>query len=145
MNLLTSKTDPEEVDFIRQSASLSLKILRKRLLKLDSETDPLQWCPTQADLSILFAALKMYYAIPASSADCERSFSSASFTLDIHRYQIDPETFRKEHRLRRFLVSGTDSHSAEGRQERLRRLNLLLDWYDEILSKEIPVENVNNA
>jgi hypothetical protein len=77
---------------------------------------------------------------PASSADNERAFSSASFTMDNHRYMIDIETFRKEHRVRRFLVSGNDTHSREGRQGRLDKLNRILEGYDSIVNVRINAE-----
>ncbi len=75
----------------------------------------------------------MLFAIPASSADCERSFSSAGFTLDSRRNRMDVEVFRQEHRLRRFLVSGTDLHTQVGRQTRLDRMNLLINRYNQAI------------
>ena len=56
---------------------------------------------------------------PSTSADNERAFSSASCTMDNHRYMIDIETFRREHRVRRFLVADNDTHSKEGRLGRI--------------------------
>jgi hypothetical protein len=130
MALLPSDHPADELEVVRDSAALALRLCRVRLAKLDRDTNPLVWYPSQADLAILFAVIMMLLGIPASSADSERSFSSASFTLDIHRYRMDIETFRKEHRLRRFLVSGTDCHSQQGRGARLEKLNRLLEGFD---------------
>ena len=63
-------------------------------------------------------------------ADNERAFSSASLTLDLHRYRLDIETFRKEHRIRRYFASGSDPHTKVGRDLRITRLNYLLDRYN---------------
>jgi hypothetical protein len=140
VSLLPSDYPADELDELRASAALALTLLRKRLAKLDKDTDPFVWVPSQTDLSVLFPVLMMLYAIPSSSAEPERSFSSASFTLDIRRYQIDIDTFRKEHRLRRFLVSGTDTHSQQGRELRLERLNILLERYDAFVNQALPGE-----
>lgn len=82
----------------------------------------------------------MLLGIPGSSSESERSFSSASFTLDLHRYRLDIETFRKEHRLRRFLVSGTNTHTQQGRAARLEKLNILLERYDALVNQVMPRE-----
>lgn len=131
----------DELEEARDMAKLALGILRKRSVKIDKDTNPFTWYPSNADLAILFEAIVMLLGIPASSEEYERSFSSASFTLDIHRYRIDIETFRKEHRLRRFITSGTDCEIWEGRKERLARLNALLEAYDVFIKKVIPEEH----
>lgn len=140
MSLLPSDYPEDEIVELRASATLALSLLRKRLAKLDRDTNPFVWVPSQTDLSVLFPVLMLLYGIPSSSAEPERSFSSASFTLDIRRYQIDIDTFRKEHRVRRFLVSGTDTHSQQGRELRLGRLNVLLEHYDAFVNEAIPGE-----
>ena len=94
----------------------------------------------QKDLGILFPAAKMLLGTPSTCADNERAFSSASFTMDNHRYMIDIETFRREHRVRRFLASGYDTHSKEGRLGRIVKLNRILDGYDHLVNRRIQGE-----
>ena len=75
----------------------------------------------------------MLLAIPATSADNERAFSSASFTLDYRRTRLDIASFRAEHRIRRYLISGTDHHSVEGRELRRQRVERLLERFAEVV------------
>jgi hAT family C-terminal dimerisation region len=125
---------------LRATAASALSLARKRLDKLDPKLDPLRFWPQQKDLGILFPAAKMLLGTPSTSADNERAFSSASFTMDNHRYMIDIETFRREHRVRRFLVSGNDTHSKEGRLGRIAKLNRILDGYDDLVNRRIQGE-----
>ena len=112
----TEDDDEEELKIVALGL---LELARKRLDRLQPDVDPLKWWPAQDDLGMLFPLVKMLLVAPASSADSERSFSSASFTLDIKISRMDVETFRREHRLRRFLVAGTSLQTREGRQQRL--------------------------
>ncbi len=128
--LLPSETNDDDRDDIRISATAAMDLAIRKLGRLLPTVDPLKWFPTQRDqLGILFPLAKMLLAIPATSADNERAFSSAGFTLDIHRSRLDLEIFRREHRIRRFFVAGSDAHSAEGRALKLERLNDFLDYY----------------
>src|SRR5262245_27334593 len=43
------------------------------------------------------------------SADDERVFSSAGFTLNQRRTRLDINNFRREHRVRQFLIGGAQS------------------------------------
>ena len=74
-------------------------------------------------------------AVPATSADNERSFSSAGFTLSIRRNRLEVEHFRMEHRIRRFLVAGTSPHEQEGRETLKRRAQVLLGRLTENLQR----------
>ena len=138
--LLPSDTPEDEIDDTRICVGATLRIAFKRLAELDRNVDVLKYMPSQKDLSPIFILSKMLYGVPGASADNERAFSSASFTLDNRRYRIDINVFRKEHRLRRFLVSGTDTHSKAGREARLIRLNSLLDGYDELLNRRVEAD-----
>lgn len=138
--LLPSDTPEDEIEDTRISVGATLRIAFKRLAKLDTKTEVLKWMPTQKDLAPIFPLAKMLYGTPSASADNERSFSSASFTLDSHRYRLAIDVFRKEHRLRRYLVSGTDTHSRTGRGARLLHLNRLLNDYDELVNRRIQQE-----
>jgi hypothetical protein len=84
----------------------------------------------------LFPLAKMLFAIPATSADNERSFSSASFTLDSRRYRTDIVRFRSEHRIRRFIVAGTNQHTQEGRELRIGRVRRLLQRFASIIAEQ---------
>jgi hypothetical protein len=139
--LLPAGTPEDEIDDTRISVGATLRIAFKRLAKLDRNTDILKWMPNEKDLAPIFPLSKMLYGVPATSADNERSFSSASFTLDFHRYRLAIDVFRKEHRLRRYLVSGTDSESKSGREARLLHLNRLLNGYDELVNRRVPQED----
>lgn len=139
-SLLPETTPQDEIGDLKITAKSALNLARKRLDKMDPKSSPLKVWPSQKDLSVLFPVGKMLLGAPASSADNERAFSSASFTMDNHRYMIDIETFRKEHRVRRFLVSGNDTHSREGRQGRLDKLNRILEGYDSIVNVRINAE-----
>ena len=65
----------------------------------------------------------------------ERSFSSASFTLDLRRYRIDLDHFRSEHRIRRFLTAGASSETEAGRLQRLERVRRLLHHFAELVQE----------
>ena len=65
----------------------------------------------------------MLLQIPASSAENERSFSSASFVLDQRRTRLDLDNFRREHRIRRRLCAGTTG------QQKLAIANDLIERY----------------
>jgi hypothetical protein len=139
--LLPSETPEDEKEPARDSARGSLRLAFARLSKLDPKTDPLVWWPRQKDLAQLFPLVKMLLAVPASSAENERSFSSASFTLDNHRYRTAVSTFRQEHRVRRFLVSGNNVDTQEGRRGRLNQMNRLLEHYSRIINARIREED----
>jgi len=141
ISLLPENTPADEIDDIKDTAESAIKLARKRLDKMDPKANPLVIWPVQKDLTVLHPAAKMLLGTPASSGDNERAFSSASFTMDNHRYMIDIETFRKEHRVRRFLVSGNDTHSQTGRQGRLDKLNSILERYDAVVNLRVPAEN----
>lgn len=85
--------DADRAD-MRAMAAGALSLARRKLDAADPDVDPLLWWPVQALLSALFGLVLMLFAIPASSAEPERSFSSASFTLDLSRYRIDLDHFR---------------------------------------------------
>ena len=101
------------------SVGATLRVAFKRLANLDRKVEVLKWMPTQTDLAPIFPVAKMLYEALSTSADNERSFSSASFTLDYHIYRLGIDVLRKEHRLRRYLVSGNDTHSKSGREARI--------------------------
>ena len=56
--------------------------------EMDPTLDPLVAWPSMAEFTALFPTVKMLLQIPASSAENERSFSSACFILD-QRYFLD--------------------------------------------------------
>ena len=136
LELLPADTLEEEKEEFRTVGTSLLGMARRRLDREDGETDPLVWWPQQKDLSLLFPLAKMLFAIPASSADNERSFSSASFTLDYRRTRLELAAFRAEHRIRRFIVSGTDAHSHSGRQRRTAQVGRLLARFAELVAEE---------
>ena len=82
----------------------------------------------------------MLLVIPASTAEDERSFSSAGFTLDKLRTRMDLDNFRREHRIRQFLVAGTDPHHQDGRQLRVERaLTLIARLGNQINQAQAPL------
>ena len=99
----------------------TLELARTMLNQVDEDVNPLEWWPSKSNLSALFPLAQMLFAIPASTSDDERSFSSAGFTLDKLRTRLDLDNFRREHRIRQFLVAGTDPHHQEGRKLREER------------------------
>jgi hypothetical protein len=111
---------------VRAQAQATLALARQQLARTDPGEDPLSWWPQHPRLSSIFPLAMMLFAIPATSADNERSFSSASYTLDARRYRTNIDHFRFEHRVRRFIVAGTDPHTQQGRAKRLERVRALL-------------------
>jgi hypothetical protein len=110
----------------RDQAQATLRVARELLLEVPEETNPLEWWPTQQeDLARIFSLAKMYLQIPASSAENERSFSSASFILDTRRNRLDLDNFRREHRIRRYLCAEGDK-----RQKCEDILNIFVDRVD---------------
>jgi hypothetical protein len=118
----------------RKMAELSLQLARVALDGLDPDTDPLQWWPKQDTLSVLFPLAKMLFGIPASTAENERSYSSAGFTLSAIRSLLSMDNFRMEHRIRRFICAGADSSSSEGRKLRVERCNALISIYERMVT-----------
>jgi len=115
---------------LRLSAAPQLTMARELLDELDPNTEALEWWPQQAEiLGPLFPLAKMLLAIPATSADNERAFSSAAYTLGERRTRIELEAFRSEHRIRRFIVADADGTSQAGRQKRLDRVAGLMDRF----------------
>ena len=55
--------------------------------------------------------------------------------MNSRRTRLDPEWFRREHRIRRFMIAGTDSHSQEGRKIILERLNSVLNMIADIIAE----------
>ena len=117
---------------MRNQATTTLALAREELDEAQL-VDPLEWWPGKAELTPVYPLAKMLLAIPASSADNERSFSSASYTLDARRYRTDVEHFRMEHRIRRFLTAGATGDSQEARERRVERVERLLTRFSELL------------
>lgn len=139
--LLPIDTPKDEIAGHRAIAQSMLPLVRKRLNALPADTDPLKWWPQQTTFVPLFPLVKMLFAIPASSADSERSFSSAGFTMGARRSRVDLASFRAEHRIRRFIVAGTDAHSQEGRRLRLERVRVILDRFNNLLGQRANSDN----
>jgi hypothetical protein len=133
--LLPTTMGPEETQEHRTIAQATLPIARRALDRLDADVDLLSWWPQQQHLAVLFPLVKMLYAIPASSADNERAFSSASYTLGPRRTRLELEAFRSEHRIRRFIVAGSDGDSQAGRARRLERVRSLLRHYADLVGQ----------
>lgn len=135
VTLLPTTMGPEETQEHRTIAEATLPVARRALDRLDDNVDLLTWWPQQQHLAALFPLVKMLYAIPASSADNERAFSSASFTFAPRRTRLDLEAFRSEYRIRRFIVAGSDGISQAGRALRLERVGNLLRHYADLVAQ----------
>ena len=142
--LLPIDLDEREVEQEKIAALHCLNLAWTQLDKAGKDENPLAWWPAHPRLAALINYAKMLFAIPASSADNERAFSSAGFTMDSRRTRLDIETFRMEHRIRRFIVAGTDGSTQEGRQMRHARVRKLLEHFALILA-EREAENAVNA
>ena len=118
----------------RAMAAYALEVARKTLDDVDDSVDPLVWWPSQPNFSCLYPIAKMLFGIPASSAENERSFSSASFTLDQRRTRLAIENFSREHRLRRYICSGAPSDTSVGRALRAERAESLMRRYSDALA-----------
>lgn len=129
LELLPPNTPEAQVILHRQVATAMLALARARLDTANEDQDPLEWWPNNLDLASLFSVAKMLFAIPASTAEDERGFSSAGFTLNQRRSRLDLDNFRREHRIRHFLTIDADINSQGGRRERLRRAHALLEEY----------------
>jgi hypothetical protein len=88
-------------------ARATLAKARRLLSAEDVNKDPLEWWPQHAELGAIHSLARMFLAIPATSADDERVFSSAGFTLNQRRTRLGLDNFRREHRIRQFLRGGT--------------------------------------
>lgn len=124
-----SDDDVLEEDALRDLARAALTLARRLLDRAPADADPLLWWPEHQELSALFPVAKMLLAIPASSAEDERVFSSAGFLLNETRTRLDLDNFRKEQRIRSFLIGGTNTHHQQGREFRQERSNVLLREY----------------
>ena len=98
-----------------------------QLDQVDMATDPLEWWGTQDHFAMIHRVVKMLFQIPASSAENERSFSSASFILSERRTRLDLDNFRREHRIRRAICAGSTP------QQRLQRSNALMERFAQVL------------
>jgi hypothetical protein len=110
-------------------AKQTLEVARDALDDTDVDFDPLIWWPSHPEYTLLYPVAKMLLQIPLSSAENERSFSSASFVLDQRRTRLDIDNFRREHRIRRALCSGTTP------QEKLERSNELIERFSQSLDE----------
>jgi hypothetical protein len=115
----------------RALAASALAEARAVLDEEDPSVDPLKWWPSHGDYRSLFDAVKMYLAIPASTADNERVFSSAGFLLNQRRTRLNLDNFRRESRIRQYITTGNDSTSAVGRQARLKGARTLMERLQE--------------
>jgi hypothetical protein len=115
----------------RVLAEAALTQARAELNMAAADENPLEWWPHRQHLASLFPVVQMLLAIPASSAEDERVFSSASFIQNQRRTRLELDNFRKEQRVRRFLAAGTNIHTQEGRQKRMEQVNLLLRRFSE--------------
>lgn len=97
----------------------------------DNANDPLIWIPLHSKLPVLFPIAMLYLAIPSTSSEDERNFSSAGITLDKLRSRMDIENFRLEHRIRRYLTAGSDAQSQDGRKLRQIRVKKLISLFYE--------------
>jgi hypothetical protein len=132
--LMKEENDANDAN-MREIVSSTLAIARRKLSELPVATNPRRWWPSQQLLSILFPVTGMLFGAQASSADNERAFSSAGFVLNYRRTRLDPEWFRKEHRVRRYLQSGLDLQTHEGREAIVERMNGVISEYILILEE----------
>lgn len=133
VSLLPSTTSDDEKGAQREVA-LKLLLLARKKLDAQLQTEAvLSWWPKQTVLTALFPLAKMLFAVPCSSSECERSFSSAGFTLGMRRTRTELDHFRAEHRIRRFLTAGADSQTHEGRVARRERVGRVLVGFSELL------------
>jgi len=75
-------------------------------------------------------------AIPCTSAEDERNFSSAGFTLSERRTRLHVDNFRAEHRIRRYLVGGCSLHEQAGRELMKKKALALLGRLTAELERE---------
>lgn len=131
LELMTNLTTEDLKEKWRQHALSSLSLAREQLDAKDEAIDPLEWWPTNPHFAFLFEVAKMMFAIPASTADNERAFSSAGNTLGVNRGNLSSDNFRMEHRIRTYLTIGGSLHTSAGREMRLTRANSLLQQLSE--------------
>jgi len=129
VELLPSNMTPEIKAQHRTLADATLTVARSTLDTLEDTEDPLECWPSMELLAPLHPVAQMLLAIPASTSEDERSFSSAGLTLGKLRTRMDLDNYRREQRVRQYLTSGTDPQSQAGRQERLNRSNTLIERF----------------
>lgn len=132
VELLPAAWDADRKQRYRNAAAGNLDLLRDELNQVDPDVNPLQWWPTNPAFGSLYLLAKMLLAIPASTAEDERVFSGAGVTLNERRTRLDIDNFRREHRVRQFLTSGTSLNTREGRHLRIERGNTLLRHFGEL-------------
>jgi hAT family C-terminal dimerisation region len=130
--LLPQETSEASKQMQRNLARWTLDFAPARVLldAVPEEVDPLVWWPCHPEFSMIYRVVKMFLQIPASSAENERSFSSASFILDERRTRLDLDNFRREHRIRRALCAGTTP------EQRLQLSNELMQRFAQFLDNE---------
>ena len=111
----------------------SLVVCRAELEDSDPDENPLIWWPQHPMYGSLYPLAKMLLAIPATSADDERVFSSAGVTLSERRTRLDIDNFCREHRIRQFLTAGTSLNAQEGRRARSERADTLLRRFGDVM------------
>jgi hypothetical protein len=115
----------------RERAGTALRDIREDLDLLAEDMDPLVWIPSQQQFSLIFPVAMMLLAIPDSTGEDERCFSSAGEVLSKCRTRLDIDNFRNEHLVRRFITGGSNRHSQEGRELRSERVIKLLERFSE--------------
>jgi hypothetical protein len=132
VELLPPDTPEEDKEDTRLGATGILPGALRKLGRLPEDADPLLWWPEQTQLGALFPVVMMLLAIPASTAEDERTFSSAGVTLSQRRTRLELDNFRREHRIRHFLSSSTSLNTQAGRQLRIDRANTLLGGFTSV-------------
>ena len=89
VELLPPNMNPARKQQSRAVALATLDIARSMSVERDLTEDPLVWWPSHPELSSLIPLAKMLLAIPASTADDEKTFSSAGITLSKLRKCLD--------------------------------------------------------
>ena len=125
--LLPPAIPQAQIDLQLNVARACVDLARLQLDQVDMATDPLEWWGTQDHFAMIHRVVKMLFQIPASSAENERSFSSASFILSERRTRLDLDNFRREHRIRRAICAGTTP------EQRLQRSNVLMERFAQVL------------
>lgn len=135
VSLMPVASTPEQKQRKRNLANSALEDARAALDEADPSMDPLDWWPSHGDYRVLFDAVKMYLAIPASTADDERVFSGAAIVLNPRRTRLDQDNFRRESRIRQYITLGNPVTSQQGRQARMHSTRTLMERLEEELAQ----------
>jgi len=128
-------------NYIKYSLKAVLEIVENA--KIDEDESPLIWWSKQEPLAIIKPLVEMMLAIPASSAENERTHHGVALTLRPERNRISIRRLQHEFRIQQYFATGNENNKVgENGKIIVEKARALLQQYERWKeSKEKDVEH----